>query len=116
MANYTATRIKSATTTANTADQITLGKGYPYIEVVNRDTALDLWVTIDSGDTNQTTLTPTVAGDECLYVGPGGVRICQDDNTLPINSSQTAIPASIVRVISSGACAYTITGHAKLPN
>lgn len=111
MANITSTsRSAHHTLTANTVDVVTLDQAYPFIEVTNRDTAADLWFTIDSGPSgNQTSVTPTVGGDGCYYVGPGGVYKAADDALVAAGVNLTN-PASVVRLISASAISYSVTG------
>lgn len=100
MANYTSVNGSAhKTLTANSVDVVTLPTGYELVEVINRDAASDLYVTVDTGYGGS--LTPTVAGDGCLYVGPGGVR--------NIDVRRGTNP-QIVRLISAGAVAYSVTG------
>jgi hypothetical protein len=113
MATLTATgNSKHATLVANTVDVLTMDKAYPLLEVINDDATNGIYVTVDSGPTgSQTTLTPTVGGDGCWYVGPGGARVLTDDNW----AGPAATPTSVIRLISAGAAAYHVTGLTK-PN
>jgi hypothetical protein len=97
-----------ATLVASTVDVVTLPGPYRHVEVINRDASADLWVTVDHGLQNGVTLTPTVAGDGCLYVGPGAVRVI---DTVPGDAAGTDGSASrVVRLISASAVAYSVTG------
>lgn len=74
---------------------MTLDYPYAFVEVVNRDSASDLYFRIDGTD-------PTVGGDGTYYVGPGGSRIVA-------NPASTA-SLVVVGVISASPVAYSVTG------
>ncbi len=103
MANLTANRVKSATLAAGTADTVTFGKAYRSVEVLNRGTDW-IWATFARGQNNDVNPTPTVAGDDCYAIGPGGVRVLADDD------GGSNAPVSIVNLVSATATAYTVTG------
>ncbi len=102
MANLTANRAKHATLTAATVDVVTFAKAFKSVEVVNRSATDPIYATVDRGQANDIVVTPTVAGDDTFYVGPGGVRVIADD--------EFQAPVSAVRLISAGAAPYSVTG------
>jgi hypothetical protein len=92
MASYTANAIKHPTLTASTVDTVTLGSDFNRVEVLNRG-ASDIYFTADKS-------TPTVGGDDCfIALAGGGLQV-----DVPTAGSTT------VKLISSGAPAYTVTG------
>jgi hypothetical protein len=92
MASYTAARVKSATLTGTTVDDVTLAGVWPRVEVLNRGTG-----TI-SFTVNGTT--PTALGDNCYVVLPNTSLTVPTDSV----ASSTAI-----KLIGNGD-AYTVTG------
>lgn len=95
LAQYEVRQIKSATTTAATADTVTLSHTHPEVEVLHRGTSGTLWVRADGS-------VATVAGDECYAVQPYEAAI------LPVGPQ----PAQ-VSIISDEAVPYTVTGCAS---
>lgn len=69
MATYAATTAKSFTTSAGAFDDTTLTSYGANIQIVHRGTTDPIYFTL--GRTAATTLTPTVAGDNCMVVMPG---------------------------------------------
>lgn len=69
MASYSATTARSFTTSAGAFDDTTLSSYGANIQVVHRGTTDPIYFTL--GTTSATTLTPTVAGDNCMVVMPG---------------------------------------------
>lgn len=95
MTAYSAIHAKSATTGGATVDVVTLSPDYVVVEIVNRSASTDLWVRTDHVD-------PTVAGDECYPIQPGGFsRLLH----------APGVTNTEVRLISTGACAYTVAGN-----
>lgn len=98
MASHTANRVQSATLSASTVDDVTLAGAFGYVEVFNRaGSGGGISFTVN-GDT------PTVLGDDCYVVGPGQAVVVPApvDDSLP-NST-------VVKLISSSADPYTVTG------
>lgn len=95
MANYSG-RIVHATLTANTVDVITLDIDYKSVEIVSRDGAGEIYVTVD------TSVVPTVAGLNCDVL-PAAV------SSITLDATGYASP-TIVRLISSSAVAYSVKG------
>lgn len=94
MAAYQAVLSKHATLVAATVDTITLSTGYPSIEVANRATSGDIYFTVDG-------TTPTSAGNDTYYVGPGQALVV---------SSPHADGPDTIKLISAGTPAYSVTG------
>lgn len=90
MAAYTVGVAKHATLVASTVDTVTIPAAADEVEVVNRSTGYALYFS--------TTGTPTVAGDDTFYVGPG--------EALTVPGSKVG---TTVKLISSAACAYSVT-------
>lgn len=93
MASYTAVRAKSATLSASTVDTITLANGIKRVLVINRSTSGWIWA-------KEGSVAPTVAGDECLPVGPTWA--------IPVETNGST---TVVKLISSGALDYTVTAY-----
>lgn len=95
MATYTVNTAKHATLTANVVDTVTTStpRFGQEIEVTNRG-ATEIYFRSDGA-------TPTVGGDDCMVVLPGGalkVDRVSDDHT-----------PTTVKLISSAAVAYSVT-------
>ncbi len=92
MANYSVNRAKSATLVASTVDTITFPAFGTYsantVKVINRDTTNPIFFVADGS-------TPTVAGDDCYCVPPGG-------------SAVITLSGGAVKVISGFASPYTV--------
>lgn len=67
MASYTVEQVANETLTGATVDDVTVEGGWPAVEVVNRDAAEALWVTVGTGEAPDD---PAVAGDNVLPVMP----------------------------------------------
>ena len=96
MASYSGVHIKHATLTAGTADTVTLDGDYTSVEIINRDGAAEIYVTVD------TNVTPTVGGDNCDVL-PAVI------GALTLDASGYGTP-TVVQLISAGAPAYTVKG------
>lgn len=91
MASYTVARAKHATLAANTVDTVTFTLEHANVEILNRSAVDYLYARTDG-------TAPTVAGDDCDAIPPGGAGL------FPLRE-QT------VKIISSGsAAAYSVTG------
>lgn len=101
MANYSVAQATHQTLTANTVDVVTLTDSYANVEILNRDSSNAIYFTIDNYPTIGNSLVPTVAGNNNLIIPAGGSLLVQT------NSSGTA--PVIVRMISVGAAAYSVT-------
>lgn len=93
-----ASRIKSGTVVANTVEIVVLDYRSS-IEIINRGT-VDMWARVDG-------VSPTIAGDECIFVAPQGFVSVpnpkkQPDVTLGITSN------SEIRMIAGTNCNYTV--------
>lgn len=86
-------RIKHGTLSAATPATVTLDADYDQVEILNRDSALEIYYRVDG-------TTPTVAGDDCYPVLPGqGLLV-----------SVPTAGATQVQLISSGTAKYSVTG------
>ncbi len=92
MATYTVSRAKHATLVGSTADTVTLKPHENGVEVRNRATADVIYVTFDGA-------VPTVAGNDSFYIAAGEIYYYRK-------------PTTRVRLISSGAAAYSVQGVA----
>lgn len=101
MTAYSSALATHQTLSANTVDTVTLTDAYASVEILNRDASSTIYFTIDNYPTVGNSLAPTVAGADCLVVAPGQALVVQT------NSSGT-VPI-IVRLISAGAAAYSVT-------
>lgn len=90
MASYSVTRAKTQTLAAATADTVTLGGGWDWVEVKNHGSAR-LSFRVDG-------TAATVDGDECSVVGPGESLI------------ERIGPRNVISLISSAAVTYTVAG------
>jgi len=97
MATYAAAKAKHATLTASTVDTVTLSN-CSNVEVLNRGTT-ELYFTVDG-------TTPTVAGDNC-YIVQAGAALQVPGSSPTYVQDRVAIA---VKVISSAAVAYSVTG------
>lgn len=96
-----AVHITSGTTVANVVSTVTFANWYGGIEIDNRST-FDIWATVDG-------TTPTIAGDECLYIGPNSFITVHNGELVPEPASGVTSNTT-VKLISSGAAAYTVNG------
>jgi hypothetical protein len=96
MATYTGKRIVSATLVANTVDTIVFDADYTSVEILSRDGAAEIYATVD------TTLTPTVGGNNCDAL-PAAI------GSLTIDASGYGSPTT-VQLVAAGAVAYTVKG------
>lgn len=87
-----ASRIKHGTLTPATVETVVLNPSLNKVEVLNRGTS-DIFVTVDQ-------TTPSVLGDDA-EIAQAGTSI-----VLPVGSSNN----TIIKLISSGAVAYTVSG------
>ena len=111
MTNYTATgRSAHHTLAANTEDTVTLDRAYPYVEIENRDSSADIYVTVASGIGNATDVAVTVAADGTLHIPPLGFRRVRDDNAVSLANSAGTDTFTKVRLKSTGTPAYSVTG------
>jgi hypothetical protein len=101
MAAYAEIRSKTATLDTTTVDTVTLGQPWDRIEVANHDTVEPLYVTFDG-------TTPTAAGDDCSYIGPGQSIVVKAPQ---LNSELGTTIWHKVSVIGSGNV-YTVEGLA----
>jgi hypothetical protein len=100
-----AVRVKSGTTGTAVANTVVLTGQYPDVEIVNLGT-VPIYACTDGS-------TPTIAGDDCDVIP------ATSSATIPVNvtnDDQGAWPAvanagTSVQLISSAACAYTVTGQ-----
>lgn len=92
MTSYTVSTAKHATLAAGVVDTVTLGQDFNNVEVANHGAAAIYFTTEGA--------TPTVAGDNTYQVAPGGALVVQ-----PASGGNT-----VVKLISSGATAYSVTG------
>ena len=99
MASYTASRAVHNTLTATTVDTITLSAQYVRVEVLNRSSTGDIFVTLDGS-------TPTVGGNDTYVVPATGVGTFVN----PANTSQPPT-STVVKLISSGTPSYSVTGQ-----
>jgi hypothetical protein len=99
MATYTALRITHQTLTANTVDTVTLNSGYSAIEVFNRDASGVIYARNDGTD-------PVVGAAEC-YIIPAGQAL----NIPSPGSSWPTLATEGIKLISTVACAYSVTGN-----
>lgn len=99
MATYTPARITHQTLTISTVDTVTFTGGMSAVEILNKDTTGVIYARVDG--TN-----PVVAADENYVILPGQAL------TIPFAGSESAATAGddVVKLISSTACAYTVTG------
>ena len=96
-----ATRIASGTTVANVVSTVTFSNWYGEVEIDNRST-FDVWATVDG-------TTPTIAGADCLYIGPNSFITVYNREPIP-EPALGVTSNTTVKLISSGAAAYTISG------
>lgn len=102
MGSYSAAIAKHATLVAATVDTVTLnvdattGRADPAIVVENRGTTDALYFTYSVNGTAPAA--PTVAGDDCYYVGPG--------TSISIDTMWGS--DVIVKLISAGTPAYSV--------
>lgn len=94
MANYSATRSVHKTLAAGVADQVTISGYRDQIEVLNRSASDYIYFTTDGS-------APAVAGDNTIAVPPGGAVMVAASNESG---------AEVVKLISAGAPAYSVTG------
>jgi hypothetical protein len=92
MANYSVTRAKHATLTANVVDTVSLSEDFDSVEVVNRGSA-ELYFTAEGQQ-------PAIGGDNTYIVMPGGGVTMQ-----PATNNLT-----VVKLVSPAATAYSVTG------
>lgn len=99
MATYSGASSQHQTLTAATVDTVTLNADYDNVEVLNRASSGDIYFTV-GGSTAPTT----------PVVGAAGTYIVQPGQTLqvPVKASGN----TVVKLISSAAAAYTVTGVA----
>lgn len=89
--------VKHATLVAATVTTLSLDAGYQSVEVLNRDGAAEVFVTVDGTE-------PTVEGEDCF--------------ALPATIGALEVPAELggwvteVKLISSGTPKVTVTGIA----
>jgi hypothetical protein len=92
VASYTANSVTHQTLAAATVDTVTLALDFNQVEVLNRGTT-DIYFTADG-------TTPTVGGNDCqIVLAGGGVKV-----------DVPTAGATVVKLISSGTPAYTVTG------
>ena len=90
MASFLVHKRKHATLVGSTVDTVKLQDPTSSVEVVNRDAALTIYFTVDGTD-------PTVAGDDTIVLPPSAVH-------------HWLAPTDTVKLISSGAAAYSVQG------
>jgi hypothetical protein len=97
VSTYTPTRITHQTLTISTVDTVTFGAGVSAVEVYNRDATGVIYARVDG--TN-----PVVGADENYIIGTALV--------IPFAGSESAATGGddVVKLISSTACAYSVTG------
>lgn len=93
MASYTATEAKHATLVASTVDTVTFPVNYARVEVLSRGSDA-VYFTVDG-------TAPAVGGDN-TYVATGGGGVI-----VPTRGQQAA---TVVKIISAGATAYSVRG------
>jgi hypothetical protein len=98
MAAYTASRIIHQTLTANTVDTVTLNS-CSAVEVFNRDTSGVIYARNDGTD-------PVVGAAECYIITAG-----QALNIPSPGSSWPTLQTEGIKLISTVACAYSVTGN-----
>lgn len=94
MASYTGASSQHQTLAASTVDTVTLTADFNAVEVLNRGTSGDIYFTVDG------VTVPTVGGAGTYVVQPGMSLIVD-----PATSANT-----VVKLISSGTPAYSVTG------
>lgn len=96
MATGTASPNYDGTLTANTVDTIAMDRGWDTIQIINEDTALTIWYTVDGS-------TPAVGG------ATGGTARVLPPQTVdtPLIPNSVAV---VVKLISSGTPKYAIEG------
>lgn len=92
MADYSVSRSKHATLAAATVDNITFTTVRASCEVKNRGTSGDIYFRVDG-------TAPVSAADNTFFVGPG------ESLEVPLSAA-----AQVVKLISAGTPAYTVTG------
>lgn len=98
MASATVAVAKHLTLAASTVDAITFSSNPKTVEVCNRDGAAAIYFTVNGVD-------PTVGGDDCFVVAAAaGAALAVDAPTTT---------ATVVKLISSGTPAYSVTAAAK---
>lgn len=90
MASFLVRKRKHATLTGATVDTVKLQDPTSTVEVVNRDAALTIYFTVNGTD-------PTVAGDDTIVLPPSAAY-------------HWLAPTDTVKLISSGAAAYSVQG------
>jgi hypothetical protein len=94
MATYSPTNGSThQTLTGATVDTVNLPSDFQSVEVLNRDSTSTIYFTVDG-------TTPTVAGDGTLVVLPGAA----------LSQAVSGAGNTVVKLISSGAAAYSVTG------
>lgn len=98
MTTATVAVAKHLTLAASVVDSITFSGNPKTVEVCNRDGAAAIYFTVDGS-------VPTVGGDDCFVVAAAAGA------ALSVDASATA--ATVVKLISSGTPAYSVTGATK---
>lgn len=93
MASYSGARSQHQTLSTNTVDTVTLDGDYDTIELINRATSGDIYFTVDG-------TVPTVGG--------AGTYIARAGDAVQLEPDTSG--KSVVKLISSSACAYTVAG------
>lgn len=101
MTAYSKTLSTHQTAASGVADTVTLEKDYAAVEVVNRDGAGALYVTVGNADSAPTT--PTIGADS-TYVLPAA--IC----SRVIPSVELSGAATVVKIIASADTKYSVIG------
>lgn len=93
MAAYSGARTQHQTLATNTADTVTLDSDYDNVEVLNRATSGDIYFRVDG-------TAPTVGGAGSFIVTPGQA----------LQVSVGSAGNTVVKLISSAATAYSVSG------
>ena len=100
MTDYTATSGKHATLAANTMDSVTLSLNTDIVEIINRDLANPIYVTVGTTPLSSVP-NATVAGDNTMAIPGGQVR------TVRVNATAPTVDA-VVKLIGGSASAYSV--------
>jgi len=91
-------RVISGTLVASTPQTITLDAAYSYVEVTNVNGTAPLYFSVNQ------TAAPTVGGNDCEVVVANWPKLC-------VNAP--GVSATVVKVISSGATTFTVSGRGE---
>ena len=89
---------------ASTVSTVTFSLNYAQIEIVNRDASADIFFTTSG-------VAPTVGGDDTLVV-PAGHSTIVPNYLGPNDPADSVINGTVVKLISAGTPAYSVSGRA----